>query len=50
MELAKRMEKRVCETEVELKNKHGLHMVASMRFIDTANIFKSDITVNCGAI
>ena len=40
------LEKVVCETEVEIKNKDGLHMRPAMQFVDIANQFKSDITVS----
>ncbi len=38
----------VCEVTVNVKNKDGLHMRPAMQFVDIANQFKSDISVNNG--
>lgn len=42
------MEKVVCETEVEIKNKEGLHMRPAMQFVDISNRFDSKITISNG--
>ena len=44
------MESIVFETEVEIKNKDGLHMRPAMQFVDLANQFDSNITVTGGDI
>ena len=36
----------VCEAELEIKNADGLHMRPAMRFVDIANLYECDITVN----
>lgn len=48
MEAEETSKTHICETEVEIKNEHGLHMAAAMQFIDVSNLFKSKITVNDG--
>ena len=40
------LEKLIFETEVEIKNKDGLHMRPAMQFVDIANQFDSDVTVS----
>ena len=40
------LEKVVCETELEIKNSEGLHMRPAMQFVDVANRFDCDITIN----
>jgi len=40
------LEKLVFETEVEIKNKDGLHMRPAMQFVDIANQFDSDVIVS----
>ena len=40
------LEKVVCEIEVEIKNKDGLHMRPAMKFVDIANQYDSEITVS----
>lgn len=46
MESEEIIEKDTCETEVQIKNKHGLHMRPAMKFVDIANQFDCDITVS----
>ena len=46
MESEEIIEKDTCETEVEIKNEHGLHMRPAMQFVDIANQFDCDITVS----
>jgi phosphocarrier protein len=41
-----RLEKVVCDAEVEIKNADGLHMRPAMQFVDIANRFDCDITVS----
>lgn len=43
-----KLEKVVCETEVEIKNAEGLHMRPAMQFVDISNRFDSKITVTNG--
>ena len=38
----------IFESQVEIKNADGLHMRPAMQFVDTANKFKSKITVSNG--
>lgn len=38
----------VHETDVEIRNQHGLHMRPAMKFVDVANQFDSDILVSYG--
>jgi phosphocarrier protein HPr len=40
------LEKLIFETEVEVKNKDGLHMRPAMQFVDIANQFESDVIVS----
>lgn len=40
------LEKVICEMDVEIKNKDGLHMRPAMKFVDIANRFDSDIVVS----
>jgi phosphotransferase system HPr (HPr) family protein len=42
------LEKEVCEIEVEIRNKDGLHMRPAMKFVDIANQYDSEITVSNG--
>lgn len=41
----KKLEKVICELEIEVKNEDGLHMRPAMQFVDIANRFDSEITV-----
>lgn len=42
------MDTPVCEIQVEIKNKDGLHMRPAMLFVDIANNFDCSVTVSCG--
>jgi len=42
------LDKTVCETTVQIRNKDGLHMRPAMQFVDTANQFDCDIIVSNG--
>jgi phosphocarrier protein HPr len=41
-----RLEKVVCQAEVEIRNADGLHMRPAMQFVDVANRFECDIAVS----
>jgi phosphotransferase system HPr (HPr) family protein len=42
------LEKEACETQLEVKNKDGLHMRPAMKFVDIANRYDSEIIVSNG--
>ena len=42
----KDLEKKICETEVVIKNADGLHMRPAMQFVDVASQFECDVTVS----
>ena len=42
------LENDICQAEVEIKNKDGLHMRPAMQFVDTASQFKAQVKVSDG--